>query len=117
MALENLDVDAALFSRPVSWRLTQHMDDLEVEACLESFEFLPESDRFPVLAAVEQDYRPLIAAISERADDTHHWRNTDAAGDQDMHIRRVANGERAVRPIEVDALTHRYRVNGAGEVP
>ena len=57
-----------------------------------------------ILAAVKQDHRPLVASVGERADHAHHRRDADAAGDQHVHVGRIADGECAVRAIEVDAL-------------
>jgi hypothetical protein len=65
----------------------------------------PASDRIPVLDAVKQDDRPLVAAVGKRADHAHHWRHADAASDQHMRVRWVAYRERAVRSIKIDTFS------------
>src|SRR5262249_59690075 len=74
-------------------------------------------DRVPVLVAVEQDDRPLVRTIGERSDNAHHWSDADSAGDEHMYVRGVpVDCECAVRPIEVDALSHWNIPNLAREV-
>src|SRR5258708_6297869 len=81
MTLEHLGVDETLFAGPAGRRVRQHMDDRQVEPRFQHLQLLAEGNRFPVLAAVEQNHGPLVAAIRERADHTHHPRNTDTTGD------------------------------------
>src|SRR6202047_2632692 len=81
MTLEHLGVDETLFTGPAGRGVRQHVDDRQVEPCLQHLQFLAEGDRFPVLAAIEQNHGPLVAVVSERADHTHHRRNTDTTGD------------------------------------
>ena len=85
------------------------MDDRQVEPRFQRLELLAEGDRLPVLATVKQHDGSLVAAVGERADHAHHRRDADSAGDQHVHVRRIAvDGERTVRPIEIDALADRH---------
>src|ERR1700733_4004801 len=116
MALQYFSGYEALLARPAGGWICQYVDDRQIEPRFQRFEFLTEGYRFPVPAAVEQNHGPFIASVGKRADQAHHRRHADAAGDQHVHIRRIAGGERTVRPIEVDALTYRQFMNCAGEV-
>src|SRR5271156_3135534 len=116
MPLEHLNVNEALLAHPAAWRIRQHMDDCQAELLLQSLQLLTEGDRFPILAAIKQDYGPLVAAVGERADHAYHRCDADAAGDQHVHVRRVADGERAVGSVEIDALAHWHIMNLFGEV-
>src|SRR5262245_25389611 len=93
------------------------MHNLQIESFLERFQFLAKRDRVPILVAVEQDHRSLVSTIGERSDHAHHWSDADSAGDEYMHVGGIAvDGECAVRPVEVDALSHRNIANLAGEI-
>src|SRR6202795_664453 len=116
MTLEHLGVDETLFTRPAGRGVRQHMNDRQVEPRFQHLQLLAEGNRFPVLAAIEQNHGPLVAVVSERTDHTHHRRNTDTARDQHVHVRRVANRERAVRSIEVDTLAHGHSLYLLSEV-
>ena len=116
MALHDFGSDEALLSLPISFRIRQDMNHLEVETRLERFEFFPERDRFPVLAAIEQDHRALVATIGERANHAHHGRDADAAGDQHVHVGGVPDGEGPVGTVYVDAPAHRHFINSVRQV-
>src|SRR5208283_863609 len=117
MALEHCGRDEAVFSRPVGWRIRQHVNDRQVEPRCHRFQLLAEGDRLPILAAIEQNHGPLVAAVGEGADHANHRGDANAACDQHVHVGRVAvDGESAVRPVEVDALRQRHLVDRAREV-
>jgi len=116
MAHHDLRINEALLSLPASRGTQQHMDDLEIEALLERFEFFPERDRFPVPTAIDQDYRALVAAVGERSNHAHHGRDADAAGDQHMHVGRIPDGEGPVRTVDVDAPANGHFMNFARQV-
>src|SRR5215469_15474134 len=92
------------------------MDDLEVETCLERFEFFPECDRFPVAAAIDQDHGALVAAVGERSNHAHHGRDADTAGDQHMHVGGVPDGKGTVGTVDVDAPANGHFMNSARQV-
>src|SRR5271154_1964576 len=117
MALEQFGAYEALLARPVCRWIRQHMDDLQIEPCLLRFQLLTESNGLPILAAVKQNDQAGVAAVGERADDAHHRSDANAAGDQHVHVCRVAgHGKSPVRPIEANALARRQRGDRAGEV-
>src|SRR5271156_3822731 len=102
VALEHLRGDEALLARPAGGRIRQHVDDRQVEPRLQRLQFLPEGDRIPVPAAVEQGHRPPVPAVGKGPDHAHHRGDADSPRDQHVHVRRVADGEGTVRPIEID---------------
>src|SRR5215471_19524 len=109
MALEHRSVNVALLARPTVLRLLQHMNNRKIQPLFQRIEFLAKRNCVPVLVSVEQDHRPLVTAIGERSDHAHHRGNAHSAGDEDMHICRVAvDGECAVWSIEVDSPSYRY---------
>src|SRR5262249_9349144 len=66
---------------------------------------------------VEQNHGPLVSTIGERSNHAHHGGDADTSGDEHMHVRGVAvDGECAVWPIEVDALSYWNMANLAREV-
>src|SRR5580698_4408716 len=111
MPPEHLSVNTSLLTCPASRRITQHVDDCQVKPLFQRFQLFTEGNRFPVPAAVEQDYGPFVTVVSERTEHAHHRGDSNTAGDQHMHVRRVADSERTVRSIEVDALANRHLVN------
>src|SRR5262249_33979744 len=93
------------------------MHYFEIEALFERIQLLAKRYRVPVLVAVEQDDWPLVSTIGERSDHAHHRSDADAAGDKYVHVCGVSvDGECAVRPIEVNAQSHRHMANLAGEI-
>src|SRR5215469_1654486 len=92
------------------------MYDPEVETRFNRFECFPERDRFPIVAAIDQDDRALVAAVGERSDHAHHGRDAHAASDQHMHVGRVSDGEGPVRAVDVNAPASGHFRNFARQV-